>query len=70
MNVNAFVIRNVHKHVYDIIIVSEEGTGLNRRWSKESIDVIYCIGGRDRVEPEVIGWEYCCYLLYRRKGPG
>jgi len=30
-------------------IVLEEGTGFNRRWSKESIAVIYCIGGRDRV---------------------
>ena len=49
MDVNAFVIRNVHKYVYDII---------------------YYIGGRDRVEPEVIEGEYCCYLLYQRKGPG
>ena len=32
MYVNVFVIRNVHKFVYD---------------------VMYCIGGRDRVEPEV-----------------
>ena len=27
------------------------------------IVVIYCFGGRDWVEPEVIEWEYCCYLL-------
>ena len=33
-------------------------------------DIIYYIGGRDRVEPEVIEGEYCCYLLYWRKGPG
>jgi len=43
MNVNTFVIRNVHKYVYNII---------------------YYIGGRDRVEPEVIVGEYYCYLLY------
>ena len=49
MNVNAFVMINMYKYVYDII---------------------YYIGGRDRVESEVIEGEYCCYLLYRRKGPG
>ena len=49
MNVNTFMIRNLHKNVYDII---------------------YYIRGRVRVEPEVIEGEYCCYLLYLRKGPG
>jgi len=60
----------MHKYVYDIIIILEEGTRLNRRWSKGIIAVIFCIGGRGWVEPEMIEGEYCCYLLYRRKGPG
>jgi len=34
----------------DIYYVSEEGTGLNRR--RRRGDYMYCIGGRDRVEPE------------------
>ena len=46
-----------------MVNVLEEGTGLNRRWSKGSIIVIYCIGGRDRVEPEVIEGEYCYYFI-------
>jgi len=46
-----------------LFLVLEEGAGLNRRWSKGSIVVIYCIGGRDRVEPEVIEWEFDIILL-------
>jgi len=49
-------------HVVYVYILSKEETRSNRRWSKESIVIKY-IGGRDRVEPEVIEWEYC-YLIY------
>ena len=73
MNVNVFVIRNVHKYVYESIVVIYYIEGRDRV-EPEVIEgeycCFYCIGGRDRVESEVIEGEYCCYFLYQRKGPG
>ena len=41
-----------------LFFVSKEGVGFEPEGSKRSIVVIYCIRGRDRVEPEVIEGKY------------